>query len=94
MKRTDLTLEKIKEEIDNLKGKYITMKVNEGRKRYINLKGVLEDTYKSVFVVRIESPKSVDLKSYSYIDVLCGNVDIANTSFSKIKEKTNLTHEL
>ncbi len=117
----NMTIQQIKEEIEKLKGKRINMSVNQGRKKYVNFEGVIQDTYTSIFVVRLlESTKgmatqlnetkkrqklsniamtqkepvdnevkydcppiieipnnnNVDLRTYSYIDILCGNVDI------------------
>ena len=86
MKNNNLSIEQIKEEIEKLKGKNVDMRVNEGRKRYANIKGKIEGTYKSIFIVRIERPKSVDLKSYSYIDILCGNIAIKDRDAIKINK--------
>ena len=137
----NMTIEEIKQEIEKLKGKKILMSVNQGRKKFVNFEGIIQDTYKSIFVVKlienkmihndktpnissaidkfqkvieenstsnqhslidnvnkiestrrepedknsfydvppiIETPKptNVDLRTYSYIDILCGNVDI------------------
>lgn len=117
----NMTVQQIKEEIEKLKGKRINMSVNQGRKKYVNFEGVIQDTYTSIFVVRllestkgagvqkisidesqesskikmtqkeplesdskydcppiIEMPNNTNanFKTYSYIDILCGNVDI------------------
>ncbi len=85
----NLKIEEIKREIEKLKGQKVNLLVNQGRKKYSNFEAIIENTYKSIFVVRLQNDcvknrnKSVDLQTYSYIDILCGNVDIDATSFSK-----------
>ena len=77
MKTPNNDLNEIKTKIAALKGKNIEMEVNKGRKRITKYEGVLEDTYTSVFVVRVSNSESCDTLSYSYCDVLCGAVKIA-----------------
>ena len=85
----NLKIEEIKQEIEKLKGQKVNLLVNQGRKKYSNFEAIIENTYKSIFVVRLQSNciknanKSMALQTYSYIDILCGNVDIDATSFSK-----------
>ena len=77
MKQTSMSLEEIKEAIKNLKGKPVSMEVNNGRKKMVHYHGVIEDIYNSVFVVKIEDEENVNKKSYSFSEVLCGDVKIA-----------------
>ncbi|MBQ7977143.1 MAG: Veg family protein [Clostridia bacterium] len=71
-----MDLNKVKDEILKLKGKYVEMEVNKGRKKITHYEGVLEDIYASVFVVRLKDATKNDKISYSYSDVLCGDVKI------------------
>ena len=77
MRKPNMTLDEIKEEIKSLKGKPIAMDVNNGRKKIVRYYGVVENIYNSVFVVKIENEINVDKKSYSFTEVLCGDVKIA-----------------
>jgi len=52
------------------------MEVNKGRKKITHYEGVLEDIYHSVFVVRLKNATTTEKLSYSYSDVLCGDVKI------------------
>ena len=80
MRKTPLTIEMIKNKIDELVGKNIYMEVCRGRKQVKRYKGVVENTFPSVFVVRlIEGDTAVPSLSYSYSDVLCGDVIIEAT---------------
>jgi len=83
----NLQIDEIKQEIEKLKGQKVNLLVNQGRKKYSNFEAVIENTYNSIFVVRLQNDcvknKAMELQTYSYIDILCGNVDIDATSFSK-----------
>ena len=77
MRKQTLTISAIKEKIDELVGKDIRMEVCRGRKQIKRYKGVVEHTFPSVFVVRLTEGDSVAPSlSYSYSDVLCGEVII------------------
>jgi len=75
MKKVPLTLNSIKEKIDELVGEHIRMQVCRGRKQVKKYTGVVEHAFPSVFVVRLTSgDEVVQSLSYSYSDVLCGEV--------------------
>lgn len=77
MKKTGLTIEMIREKIDELVGKDIHMQVCRGRKQVKKYSGVVENAFTRVFVVRlIEGDNIVKSLSYSYSDILCGEVVI------------------
>lgn len=73
MRKVGLGLEAIKENILNLKGKEVEMNINRGRKKYDTLNGFVKDIYPSVFTV-IAKDNSSSIQTFSYYDVLCGNV--------------------
>ena len=76
MRKANLKLTDVIEEIKALKGKKIAMSVNRGRKTIESYEGVLEKIYPSVFTVDIFKPDNKGKQSYSYSDVLCGDVVI------------------
>ena len=71
------SLESVKNQILELKGKGVEMKINHGRKKIRTYCGVIEDVYHSVFVVKLDNALANEKVSYSYSDVLCGDVKIA-----------------
>lgn len=78
MKKMPKTVENIKQEILSLKGKEVKLDINRGRRKVSSYRARIEDVYTSVFTVR---SCSVDLESiftYSYNDILCGEVKISN----------------
>ena len=77
MRKSGLTVDVIREKLNELIGKNIYMEVCRGRKQIKKYNGVVENTFPSVFVVRLtDSGQVVDSLSYSYSDVLCGDVII------------------
>lgn len=75
MRVSKLTLQQVKQEIVGLKGKKIEMEVNRGRRKIETYNGVIKDIYPSVFTVEVIE-NSIDNITYSYSDVLCGDVKI------------------
>jgi len=65
---------KIQEALAQYIGQDVKLKANSGRRKFIERSGVLEGTYSNLFVVRV-AEKSVERKlSFSYVDLLTGNV--------------------
>ena len=72
MRKAGVNIDIIKEKILNMKGREVEMNINRGRKKFDTLNGVIKDVYPSVFTVK---PNSLDaIQTFSYYDVLCGNV--------------------
>lgn len=72
-----ITLGSIKENLDNRLGKNILLTVQTGRKKKTERKGILADTYHSVFVVELDQEENAfERVSYSYTDVLTHAVEI------------------
>lgn len=72
MKRNILNIEGIKNKILSLKGEQVELSVNRGRKKIEAVSGIIKDVYPSVFTIAIKSKQT--LQTFSYYDVLCGNV--------------------
>lgn len=72
--KNKLTLIDVKNMINNLKGQNIALKVNKGRNKIVSLTAVIENVYPSMFIITPTSDVDLDRKSYSYSDVLCGDV--------------------
>lgn len=73
MRKVRHDLELVKQEIFKLRGKNVKMKVNKGRKKIVSFDAVVEQVYSAVFVVRTGA---AEVQSYSYSDVLCGDVKL------------------
>lgn len=62
----------IKAQIMELKGKEVELCVNRGRKKFDTIFGTIDNAYPSVFTILANNK----LQTFSYFDVLCGNVKI------------------
>ena len=78
MKKMPNTVENIKQRIIELKGKVVDLKINRGRRKTSSYRARIEDCYASVFTV-VNCTDNLDtLATYSYNDILCGEVKIYN----------------
>lgn len=78
MKKIPLTVEDIKKQILNLKGKEVHLYINKGRRKVSSYKARIENVYASVFTVKNNSLDLDAISTYSYNDILCGEVKISN----------------
>lgn len=76
MRKSVLNLADIKSRISSIKGKDINIFINRGRKRIDNFSGIIENTYPSVFTVKVDDSGVFKNVTCSYSDVLCGDVKI------------------
>ena len=70
------TLDSIKQRILELKGKEVDLYINRGRRKVASFRARIEDVYASVFTVKAEEFDIIS--TYSYNDILCGEVKICN----------------
>ncbi len=71
MRKAGLNIEEVKNKIRDLKGREVALNINRGRKKFDTLNGIIKDVYPSVFTIENHSAQ---LQTFSYYDVLCGNV--------------------
>ena len=72
------SLMEIKEELDSRLGKKVLLTAQAGRKRKTERKGILRETYHSVFVVDLDQEENAfERVSYGYADVLTSSVEIS-----------------
>lgn len=69
------TLASIKKDIESHVGEEVTLKANGGRRKVLVNKGTIEQTYPSIFVIRLEDDTQRTV-TYSYSDVLTKTVQI------------------
>ena len=78
MKNKPNTIENIKQKIIELKGQEVDLKINRGRRKVSSYRARIENVYASVFTVRSCSFDLETVSTYSYNDILCGEVKISN----------------
>jgi len=77
MKKMPLTVEDIKKKIIELKGKEVELYINRGRRKVSSYRARIENVYASVFTVKPCNENADAVASYSYNDILCGEVKIS-----------------
>ncbi len=80
MRKVNTNVSTVIEEIGRLKGASISMEINKGRRKIEKYQGIIENVYPSIFTVNIGEGKSP--LSYSYTEVLCGDVVINELSIN------------
>ena len=68
-----------KQNVQSLLGKKVVVKLNKGRNKVKNYKGVLQEAHSNVFVVELNG-ELFDRISCSYTDILCGEVVLSEQS--------------
>ena len=76
MKKMPNTVEDIKQKILKLKGEEVSLHINRGRRNVSTFRARIEDVYASVFTVKSSVLESDTINTYSYNDILCGEVKI------------------
>ena len=76
MKRKIITIEDIKQSVLLLKGEPVELYINRGRRKILKLEGIIDKVYSSVFTVK-QDIDSIATYTYSYSDILCGEVKIS-----------------
>ncbi|AXY26544.1 hypothetical protein CL176_11355 [Suicoccus acidiformans] len=70
-------LAEIKLFLDNRLGEEITVTVQMGRKKKKERRGILKETYRSIFIVDLDqSENDFDRVSYSYRDILTNTIEL------------------
>ena len=78
MKKMPNTVENIKQKIQELQGQIVDLKINRGRRKVSSYRARIENVYASVFTVKPCSVEADSVSTYSYNDILCGEVKIYN----------------
>lgn len=76
MIKVNSTIKSIKEMIEGLNLKPVTVKLNLGRNKYITFPAVLSGIYPSLFTVSPDDKNFLGKTAYSYSEILCGRVKI------------------
>lgn len=71
-----MTLQEIKEKVNNNIGNDVVIRCNLGRNKYEKYRAKIKETYKNIFIAELVDNDSVSIKSFSYIDVLTKMIKI------------------
>lgn len=76
MPKSNETIGEIKDSLDQCIGRKIKLKANGGRKKVIEKEGVLENTYPSLFIIRVDENTYSQRFTFNYADVLTKTVEL------------------
>lgn len=76
MIKNNQSIDDVKKNILLLKGQEIKLYVNRGRRKVFKFDAVVENVYSSVFTVKNLKQAMSLTHTYSYNDILCGEVKI------------------
>jgi len=74
MRKGFSNMEEIKQKIYALQGKQVDLTINKGRNKIVELKAYIDKVYPSMFIIKPSEQVDLDRMSYSYSDVLCGDI--------------------
>ena len=76
MIKVNTTINEIKEKINSLNQKPVTVKLNLGRNKFVTFAATLSGIYPSLFTVLPVDKNFLGKTAYSYSEILCGRVKI------------------
>ncbi len=68
-------INKIREDIKNKKGKKYHFRFNGARNQIEEFEGIIVEIYNYIFIIKVINQRE-ELKSFTYSDVLIGNLEI------------------
>ena len=74
MRKYTGNLDSVKQLISDMQGKEIEVEINRGRNKRVKLNAIIDEIYPSMFVIKPIEKIFLDRFSYSYSDVLCGDI--------------------
>ena len=76
MRKSAVSIDEIKNDVASLLGQKLKISINKGRKKIVRYDGELSAVYPSVFVLNVFGNKAVSSLSFSYSDVICGDIKL------------------
>jgi uncharacterized protein Veg len=67
----------IRKKLESHLGQPIKLRANRGRRKTYEKEGILESTYPSIFIVRVDENNYFQRLSFSYADVLTETVELS-----------------
>lgn len=64
----------VKEHIKSLCGQEVNCVINKGRNKLVNINVCIDQVYPSMFVIKPLEDVDLERKSFSYNDVMCGDI--------------------
>ena len=77
MRKCAMSAAEAKAMITGFIGIPLRVSVNKGRKRIVRYDACVTEVYPAVFTLKIEKDKNITRLSWSYSDVICGDIKLS-----------------
>lgn len=71
-----MTINQIKQDLNNHIGDKATIKCNLGRNKYEKYNVTIKELYNNIFLVKLNNENNPEIKSFSYTDVITKTIKI------------------
>jgi uncharacterized protein Veg len=71
-----MTLQEIKNKVNNNIGNEVTIRYNIGRNRIEKYNVKIKEAYKNIFIVETSNKNNIEIKSFTYTDVMTKTIKI------------------
>lgn len=71
-----MTIEEVKNKLNNYIGSKVVIKYNLGRNKYEKYTVIIKDLYNYVFTVELDNDENREIKSFSYSDIITKTIRI------------------
>lgn len=71
-----MTLQEIKNKVNNNIGNEVTIRYNIGRNRIEKYNVKIKEAYKNIFIVETNNKNNIEIKSFTYTDVMTKTIKI------------------
>lgn len=71
-----MTLQEIKNKVNNNIGNEVTIRYNIGRNRIEKYNVKIKKAYKNIFIVETNNKNNIEIKSFTYTDVMTKTIKI------------------
>lgn len=71
-----MTLQEIKKKVTNNIGNDVTIRCNIGRNRIEKYNVKIKETYRNIFIVEAKNKNNIEIKSFTYTDVMTKTIKI------------------
>ena len=71
-----MNVQTVRQNLNELKGKNITIQYNLGRNKFENYEVVIKELYDYIFIVQLNNESYLETKSFSYADIISKAIKI------------------
>ncbi len=71
-----MTLQEIKNKVNNNIGNNVTIKYNLGRNKIEKYNVKIKEAYKNIFIVESKKQNNIEIKSFTYTDIMTKTIKI------------------